>query len=351
MTLWGEVQAALGGASVRFGELVLGRIDGRAVDRVGWRAVDRAMAQSTFEHGLIKVVPAVDIDQTTLVETRIGAGDIVERRPRRKPFIALLRDGATLVVNKAERVVPELRDVVECLEYAMHEAAWVNGYSCWASESAFGRHSDSHDTVILQAEGEKHWRVHRGGGAADEVALDAVLRPGDVMHVPIGWDHEVTGVGGETLHWTFGVVRTSPTEAIREILQLGVPLHDITTDDDDRLRRELFIARSERSPERRRGLSLPWSVRDDDLSGASFRWAARFPPTFESAGDRVSLRSLGKSVKVASEFTAVIEAWVSGGRVAHAQIHEMVQLSTDDVDRTLRALLRADLLLADHDDR
>jgi hypothetical protein len=351
VTLWRQIQNGLGSEPVRFGEIAIGRIDHRAAAPVGWRAVDRTVAQSTFEHGLIKVVPADDIDQSTLIETRIGAGGIVERRPRRKPFVDLLRNGATLVVNKAERFVPELRDVVECLEYATHEPAWVNGYACWASESAFGRHSDNHDTVILQTEGKKHWRVHRGNGADDEIALDTVLEPGDVMHVPIGWDHEVTGVGGETLHWTFGVVHTLSTEAIREMLQLGVPPRDLAVDDDEQLRRQLFVARSERSSERRRGLSLPWVVRDKDLSGAHLRWAARFPPTVELHDDRISLRSLGKAVKVAVQFDTVVEAWVSGGRISYAQVYKLVGLSSDDVDRTLRALIRADLLIADHDDR
>lgn len=343
------MQNEIGGAPVSFGEFMSGRIDPSSAAQVGWREVDRTVAQSTFEHGLIKVVPAVDIDPTTLIETRIGAGDIVERRPRRKPFLDLLRSGATLVVNKAERVIPELRYVVESLEYAMHEPAWVNGYSCWASESAFGRHSDDHDTVILQSEGKKHWRVYRGTGADAEIAFDGVLEPGTILHVPIGWDHQVTGVGGETLHWTFGVARTSPVEAVRELMQLGQSPRDVADDDDEELRRRLFAARSERSPERRRGLSLPWAVGDNGFTGAQLRWAARFRPTVESDDDRISVRSLGKAVKVGAQFRAVLDAWASGSRVSYDQVQDMVRLPSDDIDRTLRALLLADLLIADHD--
>ncbi len=342
MTLWEEIERALGGPMFAFGELLEGRLDPMVTAGVGWAAVDALIANSNFEKGMVKVVPAKDIDPALWTAEQMGTGGIIERTPRRGAFTELLQRGATLVMNKADRADSNLRNVVERLGYVNNETSWVNGYACWTSDSAFGRHCDTHDTVIVQVEGTKHWKVFRGSGPDAELAMEKTLVPGDVLHVPIGWDHQVTGMGAATLHWTFGVTRTGPEKAAGELLDYGWSRHQLASLSDEEVVREVQKARGELSGSRRRGMSLPWAIEGDELRGASIRWAGRFKPSVAREEGRILLRGLGKAIRLPSSAESVVQVLAHGGQLRASAL-------TADERTLLATLLSAGLVIAAHE--
>ncbi|MGP5256028.1 JmjC domain-containing protein [Glutamicibacter ardleyensis] len=344
MSIWEDVQAALGVELFPFGEFRSGKVDPLTLAGLGWPSVNRIIKYSNFEPGTIKVVPETDLDPGLYIEAKMGGGTIIERQPRNKPFTELLRDGATLVLNKADRAIPELSDFVERLMYAQNEAAWANGYACWSKNSPFGRHSDSHDTIIVQTEGRKQWRVYRGSGSDAELVFDKILEVGDFIHVPVGWDHEVTGVGCESLHWTFGVAHTSQTEAINELISYGWSLGQIDRLSEESLRCRLLHLRGELSTEHRKGLSLPWRVHDSSFSGAVLRWAGRFKPSLEINEGQLHVRGLGKLVKLPLTMRPVLEVLISGGGLPFDSL-------SNSAREVVLSMFNAELLIAEHADQ
>lgn len=137
----------------------------------------------------------------------------------------------TVFLNAASKHWPALAAVCRAAGKALGFPANINVYV-----TAPGRfvstpaHSDHHDVLILQVQGEKRWRVysplpwaggcmhpcHRGKGddTIDEVELsepliDVRLRPGESLFVPAGFVHATSTAGMEdcadaSLHLTLG---------------------------------------------------------------------------------------------------------------------------------------------------
>src|SRR5262249_7470877 len=116
------------------------------------------------------------------------------------------------------------RDLAASLELDLRAQVWANIYASFAPVPGFGTHADDHDVFVIQLEGAKHWRifgptrewplyrdveVNTAPDGDPLVELDVTA--GDVLYVPHGWWHEVTAIGGPSLHLTVGV---SPTNGI-----------------------------------------------------------------------------------------------------------------------------------------
>lgn len=131
-----------------------------------------------------------------------------------------LKDGASLVLDAAEKIHPTVREAAEGLERFLGTSVQANVYASWTEREGFGLHWDDHDVVVVQLHGSKRWRLYGATRQAptfrdvespeqpegDPVA-DIVLAAGDVLYLPRGWWHAVTAdQGTESLHLTFGMV-------------------------------------------------------------------------------------------------------------------------------------------------
>ncbi len=224
----------------------------------------------------------------------------------RFPFVipeklsARLRDGYTLIIDAVDDMAPAVMGLAEDFERTLHESIQANLYAGWQEQQGFHRHCDTHDVVVLQIHGRKHWRVYEGGRphplkddivpnkiAPDAVIWDGVLEEGDALYIPRGWWHEASGIGEVTLHLTFGIHQRTglnlshwlvsqlrASEAFRaDLLRFGTPQEQssqiaelrellIAQFDDDVLHRYFSF---EDARARSRGWSsLPWSVRPDE---------------------------------------------------------------------------------------
>jgi len=87
----------------------------------------------------------------------------------------------------------------------------------FGSGGAFDVHYDSHDVLVLQIYGSKHWflydkpapfpidYVKKSKPEPREVFFDTVLQSGDVLYVPRGMYHRAAVTDTDSLHLTFGI--------------------------------------------------------------------------------------------------------------------------------------------------
>lgn len=141
---------------------------------------------------------------------------------------ALLGSGASLVLNDIDMAAPGLAgvaDVARALEEALEAKVQANLYSSPRERQAFASHYDTHDVFAVHVEGEKLWRVYEGRidnpiehpsfksqtrafheQAKGKVALEVLMKPGDLLYLPRGQYHDAVALSERTIHVAFGAV-------------------------------------------------------------------------------------------------------------------------------------------------
>ncbi len=132
----------------------------------------------------------------------------------------MLAQGATLVVDAIDELIPAIRELAESFERVFRIQVAVNAYVGFGRQHGFDLHWDHHDTVILQVAGRKHWRVLEptrrhplrsdvvvaAPPAADVAPVwDGLLEAGSVLYMPRGWWHVATPIDEPSLHLTLGL--------------------------------------------------------------------------------------------------------------------------------------------------
>jgi 50S ribosomal protein L16 3-hydroxylase len=112
----------------------------------------------------------------------------------------------------------------------------------WASDGGgVGPHVDSYDVFLLQASGERRWRIaRRFDPTLDERAPLKVLRrfeaeqefvlaPGDLLYLPPNWAHEGVAVGGNCMTCSIGMRAPQRGSLAAELAQRLAETHDDST--------------------------------------------------------------------------------------------------------------------------
>jgi hypothetical protein len=131
--------------------------------------------------------------------------------------------GATLVVSQFQDMHPPLARFCRGLERLFLHAVQANVYLTPAGAQGFKTHFDTHDVLVLQVQGEKHWRLfptpslplptrrtpwdrdlYPPVGEPEGV----MLRPGDALYIPRGTLHDAAAqaAGEPSLHITVGLL-------------------------------------------------------------------------------------------------------------------------------------------------
>lgn len=160
--------------------------------------------------------------------------------------------GSTIRVFRIDRHLPALRVLAGDVERHTSCEVNVNVYLTPGRSRGFGRHYDSHDVLILQLAGRKHWKLYEPpadlpmenlAGARrqlfarplhyqDElpqaalintVAREIVLEPGDLLYLPRGHVHEAYTGDELSLHLTVGMVAITWHEAVAHALVRHLP--------------------------------------------------------------------------------------------------------------------------------
>lgn len=171
--------------------------------------------------------------------TRLNAGGL----------IASLADGASLVMDDLQEIVPELRALAGTFQDFFFGPVIVNLYAGWGRQNAFPRHWDPQEVFILQLSGRKHWALHaptRSHPLRDDPTeppepktpplWEGVLKQGDMLYMPRGTWHLVTPLDEPSLHLNFAVAPPNGADFLRWWMPRLL--------EDDELRRNLPLGSS-----------------------------------------------------------------------------------------------------------
>jgi hypothetical protein len=239
----------------------------------------------------------------------------------------LVADGATLVVNGADRFDQSVMANREYLEYLVGTICWCNVYFSQTTRSQFGRHSDAHDVLVVQGGGEKHWTVHHP--ETGEPVFDDVLTTGQVLYIPRGWEHEVTGTGKPSTHWTFGFNTHARQWAALAVLSkkaregdfAGLGADDFTTAVQQELSELLCSGDGPTEPrvftDRRAGGSFAYDGASVPLERVNIKMAPRIPPVILPGADDKTFRLLaaGKIFRVGERMRPAFELLLHGTQI------------------------------------
>jgi ribosomal protein L16 Arg81 hydroxylase len=134
-------------------------------------------------------------------------------------LIKWCQEGATLIINKVHKLIPEITAFTSEVKYDLGYSAQVNAYCSWPGKQGFSSHYDTHEAFILQVDGSKQWHVFPDTikyplsdqksasfpPPEGEPYLSCTLNPGDVLYIPRGHWHYALALENPSLHLTLGV--------------------------------------------------------------------------------------------------------------------------------------------------
>jgi bifunctional lysine-specific demethylase and histidyl-hydroxylase NO66 len=159
----------------------------------------------------------------------------------------LLERGYTLVIKDAALLSARLQRSCNRLQRDLGAYVGANVYLTPAGAQGLDVHHDTHDTLTLQIEGTKTWRVyepfvelplesqqlHRGTRVPPlSLHCEITLAAGETLYLPRGFAHEAVATEGRALHVTFALAPVRVIDLLHETL-------DATASADVALRRAL----------------------------------------------------------------------------------------------------------------
>jgi bifunctional lysine-specific demethylase and histidyl-hydroxylase NO66 len=163
-----------------------------------------------------------------------GKGPTAHIDPRK--VAAFLERGYTLVIKDAALLSARLQRTCNRLQRELGAYVGANVYFTSAGAQGLDVHHDTHDTLTVQIEGSKTWRVyeplielplesqqlHRGTQIPpltlhSEVRLDA----GETLYLPRGYAHEAVATGERALHVTFALAPLRAIDLLHEMLDVA----------------------------------------------------------------------------------------------------------------------------------
>ena len=152
-------------------------------------------------------------------ELRLALDEKVLDESENANLIKWCQEGATLIINKVHKLIPEITAFTSEVKYDFGYGAQVNAYCSWPGRQGFSSHYDTHEVFVLQIDGRKQWYVfpdtikyplHEQKSASftppeGEPYLSCTLNPGDVLYIPRGHWHYAIALDEPSLHLTLGV--------------------------------------------------------------------------------------------------------------------------------------------------
>jgi ribosomal protein L16 Arg81 hydroxylase len=260
----------------------------------------------------------------------------------------LLREGATVVLERVDCMYEPLTGLAENLERVFQVPIQVNMYAGWRVSHGFDVHWDDHDVIVLQVAGRKHWKIygvtekfpvknsvelHSEPPTGDPV-FDGLLNQGDVLYMPRGWWHIAIPCDEPTMHLTIGqryptgidILRFASQELEQDVrMRMDIPLAGApetrvnvmqgigdavasAVRDPELLDRFMKLQRAMASP--RPSLGLPWSATPQALPGAEdsvITLATTRGLELQNAGDVINIAFNGKVLTFASAAQPLFE--------------------------------------------
>lgn len=172
-----------------------------------------------------------DVSSARLVQARDGidrtslaVGDLVlapptARSPQRADAAGIVRgliDGLSVKVKTLDESFPDLSAFVEDVERVVGRRSGILAFLSGPGALGWGAHFAYHDLLVVQLAGTKAWTTyepieanalspHTPYRVSEDQDWEGLLRPGDVMHLPRGWGHQVVGTDEFSVHMTLSL--------------------------------------------------------------------------------------------------------------------------------------------------
>jgi len=212
---------------VRAGERVAqgGRAD--FDDLFSAAAVDELLGPRALRTPFFTLVKdGVGLPRSTFTRRAVAGNQQLSDLPDSDGIARAFADGATIVLQALHRTHPPLADFCRDLAAELGHQCQVNVYVTPPGAQGFKPHHDTHDVLVLQVAGRKHWTIHppvvelplksqpTTQLGPDPVAgrapvIDTVLEPGDALYLPRGWLHSARTADDRSVHLTVGLLATT----------------------------------------------------------------------------------------------------------------------------------------------
>jgi ribosomal protein L16 Arg81 hydroxylase len=128
-------------------------------------------------------------------------------------LIALLGQGATMVLDSLNEVSPAVAHLAQSIETTLSCACVANLYAGWRTQKGFKVHWDAQEVFVLQLSGRKRWQVFaptRTDPLTDDSETaqpptappiwEGILNDGDLLYIPRGFWHVAYPLDEPSLH-------------------------------------------------------------------------------------------------------------------------------------------------------
>jgi len=167
------------------------------------------------------------IQQTENNKWQLELGPLEEQA-----FEGLPESNWTLLVQDVDKHVPDVARLLEAFSFLPDWRLDDIMISYAADEGGVGPHTDNYDVFLVQAQGQRRWRLSESDYGDDDLLPDCPLRvlrhfetsedwllnPGDVLYLPPRLGHWGTAVG-ECMTWSIGMRGPSQDELLDAWLQ------------------------------------------------------------------------------------------------------------------------------------
>ncbi|MDQ6930554.1 MAG: cupin domain-containing protein [Candidatus Eremiobacteraeota bacterium] len=152
---------------------------------------------------------------------------------------ALFAHGCSVVLDRVQTYSPSVRNLCRGIEWFFGHKVSTNLYLTPAGNQGFAAHYDTHDTLLLQVEGSKHWKIYGAGfdlpidddprffhnkktTKKGEALFEIEFRPGDLLYLPRGFMHEGTANEKLSMHLTIGLYPAKWSDILGQTLADGI---------------------------------------------------------------------------------------------------------------------------------
>jgi bifunctional lysine-specific demethylase and histidyl-hydroxylase NO66 len=135
--------------------------------------------------------------------------------------------GATIQMQGIHFRHPPLADLCRQLEIELSVPVQANMYITPPRSRGLGLHADTHDVLVLQVSGTKHWQVFEpvppetdldDPATEPPLRLDTELARGDGLYLPRGVPHRVASTTAASIHLTIGFVAPSWGDVLKDVV-------------------------------------------------------------------------------------------------------------------------------------
>lgn len=147
----------------------------------------------------------------------------------------LFNEGNSIVIQASQHQMPKLYRAISILERELAMEVNANIYITPSNSQGFHPHFDTHEVLVLQITGTKHWNIYdipieaplqehklteaqKAAYRDGEPAHRITLQEGDLLYVPRGVVHDAFCTGELSIHITFGLTTMVKMEILHRLV-------------------------------------------------------------------------------------------------------------------------------------